>query len=149
MLFLNGAEFRKVEWIIQQIQEFHCENQSAQSLANRVIFAHFFASYAIFVRHHFFWVSYLSILGGVFLNGIKVEFIVWTQVVPFPFQRDIPGTLLCLTVVGVSSISRVLVVLQKTNDVVVRCFLCLVLFMGGGIFDKRSAIFVRLCLWVP
>ena len=71
------------------------------------------------------------------------------KVVPFPFQRDIPGTLLCLTVVGVSSISRVLVVLQKTNNVVVRCFLCLVLFMGGGIFDKRSAIFVTLCLWLP
>ena len=64
---------------MQHIQEFHFENQSAQSLANRVIFGHFFASYAIFVRHHLLWVSYLSILGGVFLNGIKVEFAVWTH----------------------------------------------------------------------
>ena len=70
------------------------------------------------------------------------------KVVLFPFQSDIPSTLLCLIVVGVGSIGRVLVVLQKTNNVVVRCFLCLVLFMGGGIFDNRSAIFVTLCQWV-
>ena len=71
------------------------------------------------------------------------------KVVLFPFQIDIPSTLLCLIVVGVGSLSRVLVVLQKTNNVVVRCFLCLVLFKRGGIFDKRSAIFVTLCQWVP
>ena len=66
--------------------------------------------------------------------------------------QNILGTLLCLIVVGVGSvinISRVLVVLQKTNDVIVRCHLCWVPFLGGGIFDKRSALFVTLCLWVP
>ena len=66
--------------------------------------------------------------------------------------QNIFGTLLCLIVVGVGSvinISRVLVVLQKTNDVIVRCHLCWVPFLGGGIFDKRSALFVTLCLWVP
>ena len=53
----------------------------------------------------------------------------------FPFQNDILGTLLHLIVVGVSSIvSRVLVVLQKTNNVVGRCHLCWVPFLGGGIF---------------
>ena len=36
----------------------------------------------------------------------------------FPFQSDIPITLLCL-IVGVASISRVLVVLQKVNNAVV------------------------------
>ena len=66
--------------------------------------------------------------------------------------QNILGTLLCLIVVGVGSvinISRVLVVLQKTTDVIVRCHLCWVSFLGGGIFDKRSALFVTLCLWVP
>ena len=66
--------------------------------------------------------------------------------------QNILGTFLCLIVVGVGSvinISRVLVVLQKTNDVIVRCHLCWVPFLGGGIFDKRSALFVTLCLWVP
>ena len=66
--------------------------------------------------------------------------------------QNILGTLLCLIVVGVGSvinISRVLVVLQKTNDVTVRCHLCWVPFLGGGIFDKRSALFITLCLWVP
>ena len=54
-------------------------------------FKHFFARYAIFVRHHFLWVLYLSILGGVFVichfckvplfsNGIKGCFFCW---VPF------------------------------------------------------------------
>ena len=66
---------------------------------------------------------------------------------------------LCL-IVRVGIISRVLVVLQKTNNisfevlflwdaVFVRCHLCWVLFLWGGIFDKRSALFVVLCQWVP
>ena len=59
---------------------------------------------------------------------------------------------MCLTVVMVGSVGSVLVVLQKTNDVVRRCRLCWVPFLGGGIFDKRSALFVTLChgcQWVP
>ena len=32
----------------------------------QIAFEHFFARCAIFVRHHFLWVSYLSIAGGVF-----------------------------------------------------------------------------------
>ena len=71
----------------------------------------------------------------------KVEF--------FPLQNDIPGNLSCLMVVGAGSISRMLVVLQKTNNVVVRCHLCWVPFLGGGIFDERSPLFVTLCQWVP
>ena len=68
----------------------------------------------------------------------------------FPLQKDIIGTLPCLNVVRVGFIiSTVLVVLQKTNNVVVRCHLCSVPFLGGGIFDKRSAPFVTLCQWVP
>ena len=39
----------------------------------------------------------------------------------FSLQNDILGTLLCLIVIGVGSIiNRVLLVLQKTNNVVVR-----------------------------
>ena len=42
----------------------------------------------------------------------------------FPLQNNTLGALLCLIVVEVSSvISRVLVVLQKTNKGVVRCYL--------------------------
>ena len=62
-----------------------------------------------------------------------------------PLQNDIPGTLLCLIVVGVVSISRVLVVLQKTNNVGLTCHLCWVPFLGGSMFDKRSALYVTLC----
>ena len=57
-------------------------------------------------------------------------------------------SLLCL-MLGVGSISRMLVVLQKTNNVVVRYHLCWASFLGGGTFDKRSAVFVILCQWVP
>ena len=60
----------------------------------------------------------------------------------FPLQNDIFGTLLCLIVVGFGSISRVLVVLEKTNKEVVRCHLCWLPFLVGGIFDERSALFV-------
>ena len=63
----------------------------------------------------------------------------------FSLHNDIIGTLLCLIVVRVGSISRVLGVPQKTNNVVVRCHLCWVLFLGGGVFDKRSPLFVTLC----
>ena len=53
-----------------------------------VTFGHFVARCAIFVRHHFLWVSYLSILGGIFVkchfrkvplfsNGIKGCFFCW------------------------------------------------------------------------
>ena len=45
-------------------------------------------------------------------------------------------------------ISRMLVVLQETNNLVIRCHLCRVTFLGGGIFDKRSAVFVTLYQWV-
>ena len=66
----------------------------------------------------------------------------------FPIRSDIPITLLCVTV-GVGSISRVLVVLQKTNNVVVKChYFCWIPLLQGGIFDKRSALFVILCQWV-
>ena len=41
----------------------------------------------------------------------------------FPFRSDILITLMCLIVV-IGSINRALVVLQKTNNVVVRCRLC-------------------------
>ena len=71
----------------------------------------------------------------------KVEF--------FTIQSDIPGTLLCLVVVDVVSIIRVLVVFQKTKNVVVRCHFCWMSFLGGAIFDERSALFVTLREWVP
>ena len=67
----------------------------------------------------------------------------------FPLQNDIPGTALCLMVVGEASVSRMFVVLQKTNNVVVRCYLFWVPFLGDSIFNKRSALFVTLCQWVP
>ena len=68
-------------WIIQQISEFPFKNHLAQSLAN-ITFRHFFVRCVIFLKHHFLWVLYLSISGGVFLmchfckvsllsNGIK------------------------------------------------------------------------------
>ena len=52
----------------------------------------------------------------------KVEFV--------PLRSDIPITLLCL-IVGVGSISRMLVVLQKTNNVVMRCCFCKMPFNVG------------------
>ena len=67
----------------------------------------------------------------------------------FLIQNDIPGTLLCLMVVGIGSINRMLVVLQKTSNAVVRCHLCWVPFLGSGIFDNRSTLFVTLYQWVP
>ena len=67
----------------------------------------------------------------------------------FPIQNDIYGTLLCLIAVGLGSISRMLLVVQKTNNVVVRCHLCWLPFLGGGIFDERNELFVTLCQWVP
>ena len=67
----------------------------------------------------------------------------------FSIQNDTYGTLLCLIAVGLGSISRMLVVVQKTNNVVVRCHLCWLPFLGGGIFDERSELFVTLCQWVP
>ena len=63
----------------------------------------------------------------------------------FPLRNDIPGTILSLIVVGLGSISRVLVVLQKTKNVGFRCHLCWVPFLEGCMFDKRSALYVRLC----
>ena len=62
----------------------------------------------------------------------------------FPLQGDILITLLRL-IIEVGFISRVLPVLQKTNNVVVRCHLSWVPFLQGGIFDKRDALFVTLC----
>ena len=58
------------------------------------------------------------------------------------------GTILCLIFVGVGSFSKVLVVPQKTNNVVVGCHLCWVPFLGRGSFDKRSALFVTVCQWM-
>ena len=63
----------------------------------------------------------------------------------FPLQNYIPGTLLYLLVLGVGSISRVFVALQKTNNIVVRYHLCWVPFCSG-IFDKKSALFVTLSM---
>ena len=76
-------------------------------------------SWVIFKR------KFLNLLydSGSWSWDFKVEF--------FPLQNDIPGTLRCLMVVGVRSISRMLVVLQKTNNVVVRCQLCWVPFLGA------------------
>ena len=96
-------------------------------------------SWVIFVR------EFLNLLynSDSWLFDFKVEI--------FSLQNDIFGTLLCLIVVGKGSIihiSRVLVVLQKTNNVVVRCHLCWVSCWRDGKFDKRSAIFVTLCQWV-
>ena len=66
-----------------------------------------------------------------------------------PLQRNIPTTLLCL-IAGVYYISRVLVVPQKTNNVVVGChYLCWVPFFQGQFFGKRSALFLTLWQWVP
>ena len=53
----------------------------------------------------------------------------------FPLQSDIPITLLCL-IVAVGSISRVLVVLQKANNVVVRYQFCEIPFTLGAIFAR-------------
>ena len=39
----------------------------------QITFGHFFARCAIFVRHHFLWVSYLPIAGGVFSCAIFVR----------------------------------------------------------------------------
>ena len=61
----------------------------------------------------------------------KVKFI--------PLQSYIPITRMCL-ILGVGSISRVLGVLQKANNVVVRCHFCEMPFM-------LSAIFVRWYFW--
>ena len=58
----------------------------------------------------------------------KVEF--------FPLQSDIPITLLCL-IVRVGSISRVLVVLQKANNVVVNWHFYEMQFMLDANFAKR------------
>ena len=63
----------------------------------------------------------------------------------FPLQSDIPITLLCL-IVRLGPISRVLVVLQKANNVVVRCHFCktsritihfLSVYHGLGLFAMR------------
>ena len=78
---------------------------------------------------------------GSWSLDFKVEF--------FPLQLDIPDTLLCLTVLGVASISRMLVVLQKTNNSCEMPFTLEVPFLGGGIFDMKSALFVTLCQKVP
>ena len=82
----------------------------------------------------------------------KVEF--------FPLPSDVPITLLCL-IVGAGPISRVLILLQKVNNVVVRCHFCEMPFMLCAIFARwyfwkdelpfcntvsMGAINVR-CLW--
>ena len=52
------------------------------------------------------------------------------------FKRSgFPVTLLCL-IVGVGSISRVLVVLQQANKVVVQCHFCEMQFVLGAIFAR-------------
>ena len=53
----------------------------------------------------------------------------------FLLQSDIPITLLSL-IVGVGSISTVLVVLQKAKNVVLRCHFCEMPFMLGAIFVR-------------
>ena len=47
--------------------------------------------------------------------------------------------------VGVGSISRMLVVLQKINNTVVRCQLCWVPLLRDNTFDKTSGLFLTLC----
>ena len=71
---------------------------------------------------------------------LKVDF--------FPLQSDFAITVLCL-IVGVGPISRMLIVLQIANNVVTRCHLCWVPILRGGIFKKRSSLFVTLYQWVP
>ena len=92
------------------------------------------------------------IFKGKFLNLLH-NWHLWSwdfKIEIFPLQNYILVTLLCLIVIGVGSIiSRVLVLFQKTNNVVVRCHLCWVPFLGSGIVDKRSILFVTLCQWVP
>ena len=86
----------------------------------------------------------------LFVNDWAIDLDLWSwdfKVEFSPLQSDIPITLLWL-ILGVGSISRVLVVLQKTNNAVARCHLCYVLFLRGGIFDKRSVLFVTLHQWV-
>ena len=65
----------------------------------------------------------------------------------FFHSRVIPIISLCL-IVGLGPVTSVLLVLQKTNNVVVRCHLCWVPFLRGSIFEKKSALFVTLCQWV-
>ena len=48
-----------------------CKNsvlKITQFIPWQIIFGHFFAKVAIFVKHHFFSVSYLSVSGGVFVT---------------------------------------------------------------------------------
>ena len=52
-----------------------------------------------------------------------------------PLQSDIPITFLCVTV-GVGSVSRVLLVLQKNNNVVVRRHFCEMPFVFSAIFVR-------------
>ena len=35
------------------------------------------------------------------------------------------------------------------DAIFVRCYLYWIPFLRGGIFDKRKALFVNLCQWVP
>ena len=72
--------------------EFESYNKFKNSLTQlstwQITFGHFFARCATFVRHHFLWMLYLPISGGVFLmchfwkvplfsNGIKGRHFCW------------------------------------------------------------------------
>ena len=73
--------------------------------------------------------EFLNLLYGsdLWLLDFKVEI--------FPLQNDFLGTLLYLIAVGVGSIiSTVLAVLQKTNNVVVKCCFLLSAIFGRWYF---------------
>ena len=87
----------------------------ALSLANRVV-------YNMYTYNIYTYIIYDS-------DSLSWDF----KIKVFPLQSDIPITFLCLTV-GVGSIRRVLVVLQKNNNIVVRRHFCEMPFMLGVIF---------------
>ena len=68
-LTLRSHDHESESYIYDKLKKFLLKiTYSAQCLANRVTFGHFFARCAILVRHHFLWVSYLSISGVVFVT---------------------------------------------------------------------------------
>ena len=90
------------------LQKWHTLGKNTQTL--------FAKDWVIFKR------KFLNLLydSDLWSSDFKVEF--------FPLQSDIPITLLCL-IVRVGSISRVLIVLQEANNVVVKCHFCEMSFM--------------------
>ena len=90
----------------------------------------------------FFDVKVWLLLGWLLLGWLLLAFNLnktplgeTAKVKVFPLQSDIPITFLCLTV-WVGSISRVLVVLQKNNNLVVRHHFWEMPFLLGTIFVR-------------